>query len=316
MNKPNTVIIVVNWRLKHQTMRCLNSLAHVESPHRIVVVDNGSQDGSAEFLKKHYPGITLLTLPDNIGFGAACNRAIQSLLPDPNWEYLFMVNNDAVLHPESLNYLLRAAQNNPEAGIFGPKIYYDSMPRQLWFAGARRRWGVLAAADTGRDQLDRGQYDERKLIDFVFGAGMFLRRSVIETIGLFDEQFFIYLEDLDLCLRAQEAGFSLQFVPEALLWHRVSASTETNPGWRRYHQARSTILFLIKHTTPPLALPVLFFWMAVFLRSVLKDTLQGNLNSIKSYLHGLLDGLRLKRANHWGEDRNIKPFSNPSLSDG
>lgn len=296
MIQANVAIIIVNWKLKHQTARCLSALATLDLPYRVIVVDNGSHDGSVEYFHDHFPDITVLPLPTNLGFGAACNRAIQSLLPDPTWEYIFLVNNDAIVHPEALGHLLQAAQENLQAGIFGPKIYYESAPNRIWYAGARRRWGVLAATSTGRGQVDQGQFDHRRQIDFVFGAGMFIRREVIETVGLFDEQFFIYLEDLDLCLRAQKAGFSLQFVPQAHLWHRVSASTEALPDWRKYHQARSTILFLLKHTTLLLAMPVLAFWLLVFLRSVFQETLQGNLKGAWIYLSGLLHGILLEKA--------------------
>ena len=120
---------------------------------------------------------------------------------------------------------------------------------------------------------------------------MFIRRQVIETIGLFDEQFFLYLEDLDYCLRAQRARYALHFVPQAHLWHQVSASTESLPDWRKYHQARSTILFIKKHITPPLALPMLTFWTLVSFRFVLHDMLQGNLKSLSAYWSGMLNGV-------------------------
>ena len=299
MTQAETIIILVNWKLKQQTRRCLDSLGRLEEPHRILVVDNGSHDGSVEYFHAHYPQVTVLSLPENLGFGAACNRAIQSVRADTIWKYVLLVNNDAVLHPAALGHLLQAAEAHPEAGILGPKIYYAAAPERLWYAGARRRWGVLAAADTGRGQVDRGQFDQRARIDFVFGAGMLIRRAVIEKVGLFDEQFFLYLEDLDLCLRTQRAGFDLRFVPQARLWHQVSASTEALPDWRKYHQARSTVLFLLKHTPLPLAFPVLGYWLGVFVRFAIQETLQGNLTSPRMYLAGMLNGLRLERARRW-----------------
>jgi hypothetical protein len=299
MTAGDTIIILVNWKLKQQTARCLDSLACLPEPHRILVVDNGSHDGSVEYFHAHYPQVSVLPLPENLGFGAACNRAIQSVWADRSWAYILLVNNDATLHPAALGHLLQAAQEHPQAGIFGPKMYYAAAPERLWYAGARRRWGVLAAADTGRGQVDRGQFDQRTHIDFVFGAGMFIRRAVLETVGLFDERFFLYLEDLDLCLRAQKTGFGLRFVPQARLWHQVSASTEALPDWRKYHQARSTVLFLLKHTSLPLAFPVLGYWLGVFLRFALRETLQGDLTSLRMYLSGMLHGLRLERERHW-----------------
>jgi GT2 family glycosyltransferase len=164
-------------------------------------------------------------------------------------------------------------------------------PDIIWYAGARRRWGILAAAGTGRGQVDRGQFDAARRVDYVFGAAMFIRRSVFEQIGLFDEQFFLYLEDMDFCLRAQRAGFSLLFVPQARVWHKGSASTANNNGMRKYHYAKSTIYFLRKHASLPLSLPIIAFWTFVSLRAMMADLLRGDLSALRSYWSGLISGL-------------------------
>jgi GT2 family glycosyltransferase len=291
MTHPRVTTIVVNWRLQEETLQCLRSLECLDFPQRVIVVDNGSDDGSAECVLRHFPHTELITLPCNIGFGAACNRAIDRVLEDATCEYLLLLNNDAVVHPRALSELVDVAQAHPEGGIFGPMIYYYDDPRTIWYAGARRRRGVLAAADTGRGQVDRGQFDAVRQVDYVFGAAMFIRRSVFERIGLFDEQFFLYLEDMDFCLRAQKAGFSLFFVPQARVWHKVSASTANNNGMRKYHFVRSTVRFAKKHTSPLFSLPAFVFWTLVLLRFILDDLVRGNLAVMRAYWSGLVSGL-------------------------
>lgn len=290
MSHSRVATIVVNWKLKEETLRCLQSLEQLDLPCRVIVVDNGSGDDSAEYIAYHFPQAELITLTSNIGFGAACNRAIVWALEDIFCDYVFLLNNDAVVHPYALSELISVAQTYPEAGIFGPKVYYHDDPHTIWHAGARRRWGVLAATDAGRGQVDRGQFNTSREVDYVFGTAMLIRRGVFERIGLFDERFFLYLEDLDFCLRAQEVGFSLLFVPQAHVWHKGSASTAHNRAMRRYHMARSTIHFLKKHTPLPLSLPVLAFWILVSLQTFIVDLGHGDWAVIRSSWSGVVDG--------------------------
>ncbi len=295
MTPTQVAIIVVNWKLKDDTLRCLKSLENLDLPdalsHRVIVVDNGSGDGSAKCIADAYPESELISLSANVGFGAACNKAIRGIMRDGECDYVFLLNNDAFVHPKVLTELVQAAEDHPETGILGPKIYYQDEPRTIWYAGARKRWGVLAAVDTGRGQVDHGQFGNLREVDYVFGAGMLIRRSVFERIGLFDERFFIYLEDMDFCLRAQEAGFSLLFVPQAHVWHKGAASTAEHNGFRKYHFVRSTIHFAMKHTAWTWMPYAATFWALVLLRFVVVDLTEGNLSAVRSYWSGLVNGL-------------------------
>lgn len=283
--------VVVNWQLREETTKCLLSLEHLDHPCRIIVVDNGSDDGSVEHISLHFPQAELIALPSNVGFGAACNRGIGHALQDPACEFIFLLNNDAIVHPHALSELMKAAQAHPQAGILGPKVYYQDAPRKIWYAGARRRRGVLAAADTGRGEIDRGQFDTVREVDYVFGTAMLIRRDVLECIGLFDECFFLYLEDWDFCIRAQKAGFALLFAPQAHVWHVGSASTTHNKALRNRHYVGSTISFLKKHATLSSSLPLLLFWTWVSLRNMATDMASGDLEAVRSYWSGLVSSL-------------------------
>jgi len=291
IKKPLVTTIVVNWNLKNETAECLHSLECLEYPTRVLVVDNGSEDGSGNFLDACFPAVEIIRSPINLGFGAACNLAITHLSRALPPDFIFLLNNDAVVHPLTLTKLLEEAEASPEAGIWGPKIYYRDTPDKIWYAGARMRKVVLAAADTGRGQLEQGQFDRSMSVDYVFGAAMLIHWSVLERIGLFDDAYFIYLEDLDFCLRAKLAGFSIRFVPKSHVWHTGSASTTNALALRRYHLARSTVLFLKKHISPlwiPLAT---IFWLLVFLKVVLTDILNGDLESLTAGWWGMINAL-------------------------
>jgi GT2 family glycosyltransferase len=283
--------IVINWNLKETTAMCLRSLDRIGSSGHIIVVDNGSQDGSLDYLRDRFPGVEFISLPENVGFAAACNCAIQRALQRSACQSILLVNNDAILAPDALSKLMEAAESNPETGILGPKVYYRDEPERIWYAGARMRRGVLAAADTGRGQVDRGQFDQPSMVDYVFGTVMLIQRKVFESVGLFDERFFLYLEDLDLCLRAKKKGFSLLFVPEACVWHIGSASTAQHQEIRKFHYVKSTIIFLKKHLSRVVIPLALLFWSAVLIRMVIQDILRGNLSTLDTCWSALVSGL-------------------------
>jgi GT2 family glycosyltransferase len=292
LNSPKISTIVVNWNLKEVTARCLEALERSETPCRTIIVDNGSEDGSAAYLRERFPEVQVIGLSANVGFSGACNIAIRQALLEDSCEYIFLLNNDATVEKNALRKLVQTAEAHPKAGILGPKIYYQNEGGKIWYAGARRRRVVLAAKVIGRDEMDRGQFDLPRAVDYVFGAGMFVRREVFEDTGVFDERFFLYLEDLDFCLRAGKAGYSLLYVPEAELEHVGSASSAQNPAIRRYHHARSTLLFLAKHLSP-LSIPAAaVFWTGVGLKMIGRDLVDGNPQLIRTYLAALNDGLR------------------------
>jgi GT2 family glycosyltransferase len=286
MHQPSVLVVIVNWNLRDDTIACLESVKKTGYPCDIVVVDNGSQDGSSEHVARSFPGITVHSLAQNVGFAAACNLAIKEGMGD-HTQYILLLNNDTVVHRDLFTELVRAAEAHPQAGILGPKVYSAAEPDRLWYAGARRRRWVLAAVDLGRNRLDNGQFGQICEVDYVFGCGMFIRSQVFEKIGMLDTRFFLYLEDLDFCLRAQGAGYRLLFVPPAKMWHQGSASTAKNPALRKHHLVKSTAYFLSKHSARIWLPAAAVFWALVFLRAMLADFLRGDLDSVRAYTSGL-----------------------------
>lgn len=281
-------VIVINWRLKEETVECLRSVEQSSVQCRMIVVDNGSGDGSVEYIVQHCPQAEVIALPSNCGFAVACNQAIWLALRDATCEFIMLLNNDATIHPQAISELLRTAQANPEAGILGPKVYYRDRPDVIWYAGARRR--MLLASDTGRGHIDRGQFNQVRQVDYVFGCALLIRRHVFEQIGVFDEQFFLYLEDLDFSLRVQRAGFALLFVPHAHVWHAGSASTADNHEWRMFHLMRSSVLFLKKYGGVWF-LPLLVVWFLATLKFTLTSFKGRKLQIVRSYWQGCVAGI-------------------------
>ena len=289
MSDPSLLVVIINWNLKKETAACLESLDKTGFPCQIVLVDNCSQDGSTKHFARCFPHVKVLALPRNVGFAAACNLAIQDSLSEFT-RYVLLLNNDTIVHPAFFAELVRAAEAHPRVGILGPKAYSAAEPERLWHAGARRRRWVLAAVDLGRNRHDEGQFEQVREVDYVFGCAMLIRRQVLDRIGLLDSSYFLYLEDLDFCLRAQEAGYRLLFVPQAKMWHRGSASTAHRPSLRKYHLVRSTFYFLRKHAARLWFPAAAVFWALVFLRAVLVEFLRGDLEGMRAYSKALFKG--------------------------
>ncbi|MBD3207822.1 glycosyltransferase [Candidatus Bathyarchaeota archaeon] len=295
MLKANVATIIVNWRLGKDTVESIKSLDCSELPTSIIVVDNGSNDGSAEYIAECCPEVEMLALKTNIGFASACNLAISKVLKENKHDFIFFLNNDATVHPDILSELIKASKEYPDTGIFGAKVYYSDKPDTVWYAGARRRQGVLAATDTARGVLDYGQFEDCHEVDYIFGAAMLVRCEVFKKVGFFDPHFFLYLEDLDLCLRAQNTGYSLLFVPAAKVWHKGSASTSDNVSLRRYYMVKSTIHFLRKHTSAISRLPIFMLWVGIYFKDIFGDLIRGDMANFKAYGSGFLHGISGKR---------------------
>jgi GT2 family glycosyltransferase len=229
---PRVYVIILNWNGKEDTLRCLHSMQEVDYPrYRVLVVDNASDDGSAEAVRAAFPAVELLVNNGNLGFAAGNNQGIRYAL-QRGADYVLLLNNDTRVDQMVLTALVRTGEANPKVGLASPKVYYFDRPRVIYYAGARRGWlpllprligtGGTRSATAG----ERGQVEQLQEVDYVWGQAMFIKREVIERIGLLDPAFFMYYEDVDYCLRAKRAGYKIVCVPSACVWHRVARGTE------------------------------------------------------------------------------------------
>jgi GT2 family glycosyltransferase len=222
---PRVVVIVLNWNGREDTLGCLESLQAVDYPNwEVLVVDNGSEDGSVEAIHRSYPGITVLETGKNLGFAGGNNRGIEVALTRAA-EFILLLNNDTTVAPDLLCAFVRAAETHPDAGVFGAKIYFFSDPQRLWYAGAR--WNSLSWSfdHVGQGVLDDGaEFEQVRDTDYACGCAMFFRAAAARAVGVLDERFFILWEEVDWCFRARKAGSRCLFVPEAKVWHRISTT--------------------------------------------------------------------------------------------
>jgi len=286
-------IIILNWNGWNDTLNCIASLDSVDYPKNqisIYIVDNGSTDESVNHLRQ-LPGITLLELPSNIGFAAGVNFGIDHALCN-GCEYVLLLNNDTIVFPDFLRQLLQIFETSATAGLVSPKIHYQDRPDRLFFAGGKFRKPRIIGELIGMGEIDEGQYDQARVVDFAVGTCLLLSRTAIEQIGYLDKRFFAYYEDIDYSIRATQAGFSVWYQPASVILHRVSHSTEGNPQFRIFLEAQSRILFFSKYIRGFNLLSVIILEMAHFVRVLLRAVLKGNIELAWGYTKGVLAGLR------------------------
>lgn len=257
MNKIDLSIIIVNWKVKDLLKKCLDSILLYKGNYNleIFVVDNNSQDGSLEMLKSNYPQIKLLALPKNIGFGAANNLAIK----DAKADYIFLLNPDTEITAGFLPKIFNYAENNPTVGIFGPKIVNDDGSQQASIRRSPDLWSQILIMFKLKNILKNNKalnnyllkdfdYNKTQTVDQIMGAAMFIRKSVFDKIGLFDEKFFIWFEEVDLCQRARQAGIVIKYFSEAAIIHHGARSFKKRGALKKQiFFNKSLLYYFYKH---------------------------------------------------------------------
>jgi GT2 family glycosyltransferase len=248
MNYPLVYIIVLNWNGLHNTMECLESLTKLDYPnYKVLVVDNGSTDGSQEIILRRHSEIILIENKENLGYAKGNNTGIKFALKN-NADYVWLLNNDTVVDPHALVSMIIVAEKDPKIGIIGSKIYYFGESKKIWFAGAQIDWWKGISKHIGMNEIDVGKYNYVKEVDRVIGCSMLVKKEVCKQVGLFDENYFIYVEEVDLCVRARKYGFKCLIVPSSIVYHKGGVSVSKIGNWEKvfnYYNTRN-FLYLIK----------------------------------------------------------------------
>ncbi|MBI3940937.1 MAG: glycosyltransferase family 2 protein [Acidobacteria bacterium] len=254
-------VVVLNWNGREHLPDCLKSLRRQTFRDFIVLlVDNGSTDGSSEWTRRQFPEVALLALDRNLGFAGANNRAVDSC----RTPWTALLNNDTEADPAWLESLMNAAARHPEASFFASQIrlfdrrdFLDSAGDGLPIAGAAFKVGHLQPA---------GSYCEARYVFGASAAAALYQTSMLRELGGFDEDFFCIYEDADLNLRAQMAGYKCLYVPEAVVYHKVNASLARDPTQAVFYGQRNGEWLIWKNIPSPLLwkyLPWRIFYLLV-----------------------------------------------------
>lgn len=244
---PKVFIIILHWNGWPDTLDCLGSLKKIDYPnYEVVIVDNGSTDDSLEHLKD----FSVNRNQENLGFAGGNNVGIKHAL-EKGADYVLLLNNDTILHPKFLKELVKVGENNKKIGILGPTIYFHNKPR-IWFAGGKinkilTKGTHLGYAQWGKSDfphLDGGSWTSNiyREVDYITGCCFLIKGEVIEKIGLMNEDYFLYYEDADWCLRARNKGFKCVLVPKAKIWHKCSRSAQEGSSSYIYYHSRNGLM--------------------------------------------------------------------------
>lgn len=242
-DRPLVSVIVVNWNGDAYLPECLASITSQSYLNlEIIVVDNGSTDGSVAFLKGAYGGrIRLIENPRNLGFAGGNNVGIRAA----RGAFVALLNNDAVADAGWVDALVRAAAAHPRIGMCASRVYVYGTEHLLDSAGLLlSRDGI--GRGRGRLERDRGQFSREEDALVPSGCAALYRHAMLEKIGLFDEDFFAYCEDLDLGLRGRIAGWRCRYVPAAIVFHRYSGSTSPHSPFKAFQIERNRIWVVVK----------------------------------------------------------------------
>ncbi len=248
---PKVFAITLNWNRKEDTASCIRSLRKMSYPNfEIVAIDNGSEDGSVAFLKQEFgDDIHIVANEKNLGYAEGFNSGINYAM-EKGADYLFILNNDTKIDPEALTELVTVARRDETIGFVSGKVYYYDDTDVLQTVGKRTDPVTIVGPHVGEGETDTGQYEEEKDYEFMDDIYLLVRRVVVETVGIYSPEFFLYFEETDWCARVRRAGYRIVYTPKAKIWHKGSLSSGggTNPV-NTYWNARNRYVFIWRNGT-------------------------------------------------------------------
>lgn len=282
---PLVYIIILNWNGRQDTIECVESCRGLSYPNfRILIVDNGSTDGSESILRERFPSVEFIQTGENLGFAGGNNTGIRYAI-EQGADYIWLLNNDTVVDSEALGELLKVAESDEKIGIVGSKIYYYDKPDILWFAGGMWRRNKSFTSHRGQDEIDTGQYDETCEVDYITGCSLLIKSSVIKEVGMMNEDYFLYWEEVDWNAVVSEEGWKILYVPGSLVWHKISASIRDQTYLQMYYYIRNGLLFFQKHEPKRLfrLFPYVIYVALKFYKNGRKDIAEGYLRGITDF---------------------------------
>lgn len=295
-------VIIVNYNGKIYNQKCIESIkkSTIWERIRIIVVDNGSIDGSIDELEYQFKDenqIFFIRLGDNYGFSKANNEGIKMAMKQECF-YFLLLNNDTVIENDTIENLVNCAQQKQR--IIVPKIYYYEQKGKIWFAGGKFSRIIKKAIHIGLNKLDNGKFNKASKCEFANGCCLLLNKDIIKKIGFLDERFFLYYEDTEYSFRAKKNGIEIWYCPKAKVYHKVNGATGGNDNANcAYYIARNWLLCNCLYLGKQWFLFIIYYfinrlaWIFIWL-------LHGRMDLIQATHQGIMDFKRKK----WGKRKN------------
>lgn len=287
--EPKVASVILAYNNYSDTEECLRSVLASDYPALTVwLVDNGSEDGTAQKVVEAFPTVRLVQTGRNLGVAGGFNAGIVPALR-AGADYVFILNNDTVVEPNLIHVLVREAQLHPEAGILMPKILYYDARNRIWSVGARYRRFPPAIVMIGLDQPDGPAYATPRILEYAPTCGLLIPREVFVRVGLLDDGYFFFYDDWDYSLRVRRAGYTIRYVPEARLYHKVSRTIQQGGRspffWRTW--GRSGARFYRRHSQLPFLSALIHLGYLV-----VREGLRNGIAPMRYFIAGALEGYR------------------------
>lgn len=235
-------IIILNYLRQKEIKLCLASLKRIKAKDyqwQTLIIDNSCK---------------------NTGFAAGNNIGIRQAL-SKGVDYILLLNNDTLVEPNFLDYLIKTAEREEKIGMVSPKIYFaqgfeyhknrytkKDLGKVIWYAGGKIDWQNILGIHEGLDEVDKGQFNQTKEVEFASGCCLLIKRKVFQNIKFLDERYFLYLEDMDFCVRVKNGGYKIIFEPKAIVWHKnLGTNKEKSKSLQAYYYTRNRLLFGSKY---------------------------------------------------------------------
>lgn len=249
-NRPRVSVIIVTWNARPLLEQCLPSVAASAYPNlEVILADNASTDGSADWVREHFPLVTIVRHPENWMFCRGNNEAVRHA----TGKYVVLLNNDVEVAPNWLDPLVDELEASADVAAVQPKLLQYENRSRFEYAGASGGYLDRFGYPFTRGRIffhledDRGQYDDARDVFWATGAALLLRRTALDEVGLLDERFVMHMEEIDLCWRLQRAGYRIRVQPSSEVYHVGGGSLPRGNVRKVYYNFRNSLLLLYKH---------------------------------------------------------------------
>jgi GT2 family glycosyltransferase len=296
---PRIAVLILTWNRWDELYVCLESFAQLDYPnYQVIVVDNGSEDGTCDVVRNHFPWVTLIENGENLGFCRGNNVGLRYILEKPEFDYVFLLNSDTKVLPDVLRELVTVMRSDPRIATAGAKNLLLENPDYVWGKYGKVTWGPMLVKTIDRFARDRPEIDPPKDVDWVICNGCLWSRKALETVGPFDEEFWQCNEDVDWSYRARKAGFRIVYVDRAAILHKGGSSGDLGRKWifsYGYFIGRNAFTFARKHGNVFQKVKLfVMVWLGVLGRITFfaLDNAKNATLGQRYFVRGIFDGMR------------------------
>lgn len=255
--EPKVGIVLVNYNGEKFQNACIETIKKMKySNYEIILVDNDSKDNSLKMVRDNFDGIIIIETGENCGVAKGNNIGIKKAL-EIGCDYILLLNNDTEVHEDMLSNMVSKAN---ETTMVTCKMYYYEPNNVIWCAGGKINWNKATTSHYGEDEVDNGQYDQSRYVEYTPTCSLLIHKSIFDKIGLMDENYFMYYDDTDFVVRANRAGFKIWYESNAKLWHKVSSSSGGSQSKISiYYGDRNRLYFIDKFYSNKFSIKAYYF---------------------------------------------------------